>query len=241
MSSFSLSLLQNIFSKTDTSIKRISLKNDGDYVILIPGLLLGPRSMNKIHNFLNNYGYQVLPLNCSIKKHSVQVLANSFLKNFIIKNCLNKKRKIHFITHSIGGIVVRKYLEDNHSLNIGKVVMLAPPNRGSEIMTLFSKMYFSRYLLGVSGKQISINDKAYLLSLEQKVSFDLGIIAGSHSNLLSLWYLNRKNDGVVSVENTKILGMVEHLVLNQSHYSMLYSKEVLHQILFFLRCGKFDK
>jgi len=241
MSYFSDSLLQNIFSKADIGIKRISLKNDGDYVILIPGLLLGARSMNKIHNFLNNYGYQVLQLNCSIKKHSIQVLANSFLKNFIIKNCLNKKRKIHFVTHSVGGIVVRKYLEDNHSLNIGRVVMLAPPNHGSEIMILFSKLYFGKYLLGVSGKQISINDKSYLLSLEQKVRFDLGIIAGSHTNLLSLLYLNGKNDGVVSIKDTKILGMLEHLIVPKSHYSILYSNEVLHQILFFLRCGKFDK
>ena len=135
---------------------------------------------------------------------------------------------------------MRKYLQDNHSLNIGKVVMLAPPNHGSESMDILIKIYFGKYLLGVSGRQISLHDKSYLLSLEQKVSFDLGVIAGSHANILSLLYLSKKNDGVVSVENTKILGMTEHLVLNKSHYSMLYSNEALTQILCFLRSGKFD-
>lgn len=163
-------LFLDLFAKNGIKTHRASLRNNGDYVVLVHGLLGGPFSMKKIEYYLNSYGFQVLNFKCSMKKYSIPAIADEFLHDFIKKHCLDKTKKIHFVTHSIGGILVRDYIQKYNSM-VGRVVMLAPPNDGAQMYVSFAKIPGNEWILGVSGKQIA--NKKYLNILGDKVNFDL--------------------------------------------------------------------
>lgn len=240
MSNSTSDVFLGVISRTIPKIKRASFRNKGDYVILIHGLLLGSASMKRISDSIDTHGFQVLNFHCSMKKYSIPVISNKILHNFITKHCLDKTKKIHFVTHSIGGIILRDYIQHHNMINIGRVVMLAPPNHGSEMYEAFDKIGLNKRFLGSSGKQVS--QKIYLEMMDKKVTFDLGIIAGNKTiNPLSFFVFKRENDGVISVSSTKITGMKSHIVIPTSHYFMLFSSKVIRQILVFLSRGKFDK
>jgi triacylglycerol esterase/lipase EstA (alpha/beta hydrolase family) len=240
MTNLTSEVFLGLFSRGIPKLRRASFRNKGDYVILVHGLLVGAFSMQKISTCLDVHGFQVLNFKCSMKKYSIPVIASKFLHNFVIRHCLDKTKKIHFVTHSIGGIVVRDYIQKHNLINVSRVVMLAPPNNGSEMYTKFNKPLFQKWFLGIAGKQVA--NKDYLDTLHQKVGFDLGVIAANKSmNPFSFLTFNRENDGVVSVSSTKIIGMKSHVVIPTTHYFMLFNNEVIRQILTFLSRGKFDK
>ncbi|MEQ9115575.1 MAG: hypothetical protein RLN62_02135 [Rickettsiales bacterium] len=122
--------LNNILLKQKVSFKTEE-KNTGDYVILLHGYLHSSRCMERVKIYLEEKNFVVL--NCSYPsvRHSVEQLANNFLKDFINRFCTDKRKKIHFIGHSFGSIILRKYLLNNPSLNAGKFIMICPPLRGS--------------------------------------------------------------------------------------------------------------
>ena len=195
--------------------------------------------MQKISNFLDAQGYRVLHFKCAMRKYSIPVISEKFLDSFVTKHCLNKSKKIHFVTHSLGGIIVRSYLQSHPILNVGRVVMIAPPNHGSEMVHVCNKIGL-RQLLGVSGKQLGTGPDSYLNMLPRKVDFDLGVIAGTRSlNPLSFFYIKGKNDGMVSVNSTKVIGMKDHISLPRSHNLLLYSDSAVMQISAYLRYGSF--
>lgn len=233
-------IIRSIFGRTDLNVKALSMKNKGDYVVLVPGIVGGIGSMKVIANALHQKGYQVIPFDCSMRKYSIQVIAMKFLHGFISRHCLDSKKKIHFVTHSLGGIVVRRMLQEYHSLKTGKVVMIAPPNHGAEMVSAFDNILLRKLFLGVPGRQINIDSKSYVHGLEQKSRYDLGIISGSRSmNPLSFFLIKDKNDGFVSVDRTKSEGMKDHVILQTSHHGLLVDGRAVKKTLSFLSRGEF--
>src|SRR5262249_39286293 len=138
------------------------------------------------------------------RRFSVQQLADSTLPAIVSEAGSNRVGKIHFVTHSLGGILLRQYLADHSVENLGRVVMLGPPNHGSEVVDHLDHLAPGRWVLGPAGRELGTGPEDPPNQLGP-VAFDCGVIAGdrSHNFLFSLW-LPGPDDGKVSVESTKV-------------------------------------
>ena len=153
----------------------------------------------------------------------------------------NQARRIHFVTHSLGGILVRYYLAHNTIEELGRIVMLAPPNQGSNVVDEFSDMPGYEILNGPAGFQLGKDEKSVPLQLGP-AHYEVGIIAGDYTiNPILSTSFDEPNDGKVSVEDTKLEGMKDFLVVHRSHPFIMQGGEVIEQIKYFLKSGYFQR
>ncbi len=209
-------------------------------VILLHGLARTFRSFEKLENHLSNQGYRVINLNYPSTKYSIQDLAKNIL-NSAVKQCGQSQRTtIHFATHSMGGVIVRYYLKHHDLPQLGRVVMLCPPNGGTELVDFHRKSLLFKKTHGPAGLQLGTGTESLPLELGP-VNFDLGVIAGNRSFYpLNSALIPGPDDGIVSVERTKVEGMNDFLLLPFSHPFILYKDVVIEQVVNFLKSGKFD-
>ena len=207
--------------------------------ILIHGLARTESSMAQLGEALSKAGYKVVNQGYKSTKSTIQVLADSNLPN-AIKKCGNVK-KINFVTHSMGGILVRYYLAKNKIANLGSVIMLGPPNKGSQVVDEMGNFPGFKFINGPAGMQLGTGKSSIPNSLGP-VDFDTGIIAGTRSiNLILSTQLPNPDDGKVSVENTKLEGMRDHVTMPVTHTFMMRNEKVIKQVLYYLKHGKFNK
>ncbi|UCC39675.1 MAG: alpha/beta fold hydrolase [Candidatus Aminicenantes bacterium] len=211
------------------------------YVILLHGLGQSKRSMEKIGKSLSSHGYKVVNVGYPSTKYPIEYLADDILNNIVERYSENPQSKIHFVTHSMGGIVVRYYLKKHKLRNLGRIVMISPPNQGSELVDSLGDSYFFNKLNGPAGRQLGTDKQSVPLSLGS-VDFELGVIAGNRSfNPLYSLIVPGPDDGVVSVERTKVAGMKDFLLLPQTHAFIMKSEDVIQQVIYFLEHGVFKK
>ena len=211
-----------------------------DYVILLHGLGRTSRSMRPIERHLEEYGFCVININYPSRKLPIEELAK-YIQAEIEKQCTDKEVNIHFVTHSMGGIILRFYLGKNHLENLGRVVMLSPPNKGSEIVDTLRKFFIFSMLIGPAGLQLGTNQDSIPNTLGP-VNFDLGIITGKSSlNPIFSLIIPGDDDGRVSVERSKVSGMKDFMVVPHSHSFIMRSSQVADQVTYFLKSGRFYK
>ncbi len=208
-------------------------------VVLLHGLARSHRSMTPLEESLAAEGYHVINSEYNSLEAPIETLAPRAIDS-AIDQCPPKSNTIHFVTHSLGGILVRQYLQQQPTTPIGRVVMLGPPNQGSELVDRFVTVPGFNKLNGFAGKQLGTGDNSKPNTLN-KANFELGIIAGSKSinPILSL-VLPGDDDGKVSVESTKLNGMKAHITLPTTHTFMMRNSVVIAQVSHFLKHGKFD-
>ncbi|MCV6604105.1 MAG: alpha/beta fold hydrolase, partial [Porticoccaceae bacterium] len=206
-------------------------------VILLHGLARTSNSMGKMENALAAAGYHTVNLSYPSRHHSIEVLAHKAIDSGL-KNCPTGAA-VHFVTHSLGGILLRQYLHHNDIANLGRVVMLAPPNNGSEVVDKLSRMPGFKLANGEAGMQLGTGAESVPRELGA-VDFDLGVIAGTRTvnPILSL-YLPNPDDGKVSVESTKVTGMNDHIQLPTTHTFMMRNRTVIEQTIHYLQQGGF--
>ncbi|MEZ4528651.1 MAG: alpha/beta hydrolase [Desulfobacterales bacterium] len=209
-------------------------------VILLHGLARTPRSMKKMETFLSAKGYTVINAGYPSTREPIRRLAEKYVPNAI--NACQKfdPEKIHFVTHSLGGILVRQYLQ-NHSLPEGsRIVMLSPPNRGSELADYLKGLWFYKWRNGPAGQELGTDPRSVPNSLKS-ANADIGIITGNRSfNPLFSQLIPGPDDGKVSVARAKLGEMKAFIVIPATHTFIMNHPEAMCQTLSFLKKGKFS-
>ena len=201
-------------------------------LILLHGLGRRKHSMIKIEKYFKDE-YDVYNIGYNSMKYSIEDLVEKYLLDTV--NELNKKnQKINFVTHSMGGILVR-YLYKNYEIkNPGRVIMLAPPNKGSVLADKVYKVH------GPACAQLRCGRGSFVNSLG-RVNFECGIIAGTRNIyfFLNKYFEGKINDGIVALDSTEVDGQKSRLILKRGHTFIMYSKEVIAEIEKFLKNGNF--
>lgn len=209
-------------------------------VILLHGWGRSDKSMLIISMALQHAGYEVVNIDYPSNDKTIGELSEQAVGEGIRQCEALNASKIHFVAYSLGGILVRHYFKNRTLDKLGRVVMLGTPNKGSEVIDHYRKMYLFRQLAGPAGLALGTSS-ADVPNTLGAVKFELGVIAGSMSinPFLSL-LLPGDDDGKVSVDSTKVEGMKDHIKLPTTHPTMLMSPSVIKQILCFLRTGSFE-
>ncbi|ESP63011.1 Lipase [Smithella sp. ME-1] len=208
------------------------------YVVLLHGLGRTHRTMWFLEHNLKKHGYEVINQSYPSTKYAIDDLAKE-IGTAVEQRCTDPQRPVHFVTHSLGGIVLRHYLAGHPSINLGRVVMLSPPNQGSELANIFQENSLITFFGGPVIKQLGTCPTSIPNQLGP-VYGEVGVITGDKSlNPLFSYLIPGKDDGTVSVESTKVEGMRDFLVVHRSHTFIMNSTEVISQVLNFLQQGKF--
>ena len=206
-------------------------------VVLLHGLARSSSSMKKLQTALDDAGYHTLNLDYPSRKHRVEILAATVKKQ--IEARTKHATKIHFVTHSMGGILVRQIQKEAPLKNIGRVVMLSPPNQGSEVIDRIGSNVAVQKVNGPAGNQLGTQPDGFIAKLGP-VDFELGVITGDRSiNWINSWMIPGKDDGKVSTESAKVKGMSDYKVIHVTHPMIMKKKAVIKETLHFLKNGKF--
>jgi triacylglycerol lipase len=209
-------------------------------VILLHGMCRTSRSMVKMECALIDLGYKVRNVDYPSRTASIQKLADDAIGNAVADGLQDGAAKINFVTHSLGGILVRSYLARHSIPALGRVVMLAPPNQGSEVVDKLGWLFLFKWLNGPAGNELGTGTNSTPNKLGA-ANFCVGIIAGDRSiNWINSLFISGRDDGKVSVERTKLTGMSDHIVLHTTHPFIMKNREVIGQTIQFLRTGSFD-
>jgi triacylglycerol lipase len=217
----------------------IDIASRNEHVIILHGLWRTSFAMNKAEAFFQEQGYQVHNLSYPSTEDTIESLVALYLAPEFAKISKQQPNTIHFVTHSMGGILVRQFLQDHRPQNLGKVVMIAPPNSGSQLNDVFPDAKWLHSRPGPAAMQISALPDSWVNQLGP-VNFELGVIAGnSNRNWLTDWLIPSDDDGAVSVASTRVEGMDDFLIVPQSHVKIRRSETVLKQAAHYLKYGVF--
>ena len=217
------------------------IPENNEYVILLHGMARTKFSMGKLESRLSGQGYQVINDGYPSTRKPVEKIASEYLGPMVSKCKAAGAKKIHIVTHSLGGIVTRLYLQD-HALPKGsRIVMISPPNQGSELADALHHLWPYKWLNGPAGQELGTEPESLPNSLKP-LDAEIGIITGNRSfNPLFSWLIPGEDDGKVSVERAKLAEMTDFLVVPSSHTFIMRHPDVLDQTVSFLKNGKFDR
>ena len=210
-------------------------------VVLLHGLWRTELSMKRLEWGLTEAGFGVANVTYPSLSYPIEELATMAVEEGVAECRALGLDHIHFVTHSLGGILVRKYLADQNIKGLGRVVMLGPPNQGSQVADYIDSLGILRPFTPVAVAQLGTGAESLPRQLGP-VNFELGVIAGTDSDLSVMPGAPQEtSDGTVTVAETIVPGMLDLLEMPVSHTFMMWNQPVLHQVIHFLNYGVFDR
>ena len=194
--------------------------------MLLHGLGRSRRAMTILQLALARDGYAVWNKGYRSRRAPIEQLAA--IVGDAIADCRSRgARKIHFVTHSLGGILVRQYFQDHDAPEAGRVVMIAPPNHGSAIVDAHRQRWWFKVATGPAGQQLGTGPDSVPNRL-RPLTLEIGVIAG-------------RRDGKVSVDSTRLAEMKQLCVVDSAHTFLMNSPRVIREVKAFLKNGAFDQ
>lgn len=220
--------------------KEVPVPNN-ECVVILHGMGRTAHSMKKLERTLIASGYAVWNKSYPSRSQTIESLAVGTIEPALSYCAEVNADKVHFVTHSLGAILVRYYLQDHAPENLGRIVMLSPPNHGSEVADLLKDFFLYRWLCGPAGQQLGTDDKA-IPRLLKPIAGEVAVIVGNQSS--DPWFspfIPGPDDGKVSVQSAKLAEMADFMVVPCGHTFIMKNPFVMQETLYFLAHGSFRR
>ena len=195
--------------------------------------------MAKMEKALETAGYEVVNVDYPSRSAPIEELSEDVFRR--LEPELKAAKRVHFVTHSMGGILLRDYLQDHSIAHLGRVVMLAPPSRGSEVPDKLGDFKLYQWINGPAGNQLGTGSKSHPLRLKAP-TFELGVVAGDRSiNPILSMLIPGPDDGKVSLARVKPKRYTDFIQIHASHACMMRNLQVIEQSIAFLKEGMFKE
>ncbi|QFU75464.1 alpha/beta hydrolase [Halioglobus maricola] len=210
-------------------------------VILLHGLFRSSLSLKPMQWFLDRDGYTTVNLSYPSLLHPIPELAEDVITNSLRTCHARGAHKINFVTHSLGGILVRQYASVQPIQGMQRAVMLGPPNGGSQVAEYYGSIDFLSAIEPMAIRQLGTGEESIPRSLGP-VEFELGVIAGgARDSTLLPGFPDEPSDGTVSLAEAVVPGMLDFLQMPVTHTFMIWNPKVMHQVGYFLEYGTFER
>lgn len=216
----------------DTGIAEPAVLSEKAVIVLLQGMGRGRASLWVLDTRLQSEGYETLNFPYVAHSRSIEEMAEQF-HDFLDEKLDN--RPYHIIAHSLGTVIVRAAFEKELPPGLGRVVLIAPPNKPTELLRVLKENPVYQWFTGSSGQQVASDEFYEKLPVP---SVEFGIIAGDRGHEFTL---RGPNDGVITVESTRLPGMSDWIVTPHAHNFLANSRQVAALCLSFLRQGSFDR
>ena len=195
--------------------------------------------MQQMSKALSAAGFSVENSSYPSRSGGIEKLSDGVISRAMGGETLKDCSKIHLVTHSLGGILVRSYFKRHKEERLGRVVMLGPPNGGSEVVDRLGAWWLFQKINGPAGIELGTHPQSTPNRLGA-VDFELGVIAGDRSiNWINSLMIRGKDDGKVSVERTKVGGIKEHITIHATHPFLMKNRRAIEYTIRFLEKGSF--
>ncbi len=212
-----------------------------DGVVLLHGISRTARSFRKMQAALEGCGFATLNQDYASRRKALEALAED-IHPAIQRFADGIDGSVHFVGHSMGGLLARVYLARYRPKRLGRVVMLGTPNSGSEIADRLKHIGAYRAWFGPAGQQLVTQRDATIAAMFPPIDYPVGIIAGNRSvDPIMSAFLPKPHDGRVSVENTRLDGMADHIIVGTSHPWLVRNGRAIEQTITFVRDGSFRR
>jgi len=208
-----------------------------ELVVLLHGLGRTDWSMKPLELRLEQAGFVVENLHYDSMDHTPEELVADVARK--VDECCSEATRLHFVTHSLGGILTRAYLAESRPASLGRVVMIAPPNKGSELADWIRESELLSWTMGPTAVDLGTSPGS-LPNRLPPADFELGVIAGTNAVNPLNGMIEGESDGTVSVESTRLEGMSDFITVPYSHTFIMQVEPVAEQTVAFLRTGRFD-
>lgn len=209
----------------------------GETVVLLHGLGRGKTAMWLLASRIGNAGFDVIRIGYdSLRSTPGEILAD--VASQIDSCCKALVAPVHFVGHSLGGLMIRAYLAENRLANLGRVVLIGTPNNGTPVVDRLGDSWWLD-LAGPTARMLGTDAESFPGSLPDP-DYPTGVIAGVSVRSISSRFIPGDDDGLVPVESTKVAGMKDFIIVESGHSFMLYDNEVARQVVAFLQRGEFQ-
>lgn len=215
-----------------------------DVVVLLHGIGHSRLNMAMAERAMRRAGFSVLNLSYPSRTRNIDAITDFLHERLSEKNLWQGEGRVHFVTHSMGGLVTSYYLEKYKSEipqdRLGRVVMIAPPIGGSEVADFLKNFLPYKWMFGPAGQELAT---AMRMADRTAPYYDLGIIAGSKKwpYIIANFIMPGEHDGRVALVNTKLEGMKDHMVVPATHSFISWKPSTHEQAVYFILNGSFRR